>query len=77
MSKKSKLISRLVSTVSELDDLISKLEEESVNVSFFYARGESGKHTVSKSDRLKLANIVEYNVHYDAKNVESNNDKTA
>lgn len=67
---KSSLVSNLKHTVDQLDDLITKLEEEAIIVSFFYDRGE-----INRSSRLKLATIIEYNVHYDAKNIESNNDK--
>ena len=70
MSKTS-LVSKLKQTVDQLDDLITKLEEEAIIVSFFYDRGN-----VNQSSRVKLATIIEYNVHYDAKNIESNNDKT-
>ena len=68
---KTSLVSKLKQTVDQLDDLITKLEEEAIIVSFFYDRGN-----VNQSSRVKLATIIEYNVHYDAKNIESNNDKT-
>lgn len=68
---KSALVEKLKCTVDQLDSLITELEEETIIVSFFYNRGDN-----NQSGRLKLATIIEYNVHYDAKNIESNNDKT-
>lgn len=68
---KSALVEKLKRTVDQLDSLITELEEEAIIVSFFYNRSDN-----NQSGRLKLATIIEYNVHYDAKNIESNNDKT-
>lgn len=65
--KSDKLTKQLVDTVRKLDEIVTQLEEAGINVSFFHHRGEFGRFTESKSDRISLACVLECHTLYDSK----------
>lgn len=66
------LVKLLQDTLTTLDSIVTELEESNVNVSFFHERGDFGRHVKNKSDRIKLASVTEYRVHYDFKDTTTN-----
>lgn len=62
-----KLTKQLVDTVNKLDEIITQLEEAGVNVGFFHHRGDFGRFTDNKSDRITLASVLECHTLYDSK----------
>ena len=70
--KTNKLTKQLIDTVRKLDDIVSQLEEEGVNVGFFHHRGEFGRFTENKSDRISLACVLECHTLYDSKTKTNN-----
>jgi hypothetical protein len=68
----TKLTKRLIETVKKLDDIVVQLEEAGVNVGFFHHRGEFGRFTENKSDRISLACVLECHTLYDTKSKTNN-----
>lgn len=71
-----KLTKQLVDTVSKLDSIVSELEEAGVNVAFFHHRGDFGRFTSNKSDRITLGSVLECHTLYDAKSKLNNIEET-
>jgi len=67
-----KLTKQLIDAVEKLDSTVTQLEEAGVNVSFFHHKGDFGRFTDSKSDRITLACVLECHTLYDAKSKTNN-----
>lgn len=65
--KSHKLTKQLIDTVHKLDDIVTQLEQAGINVAFFHHRGDFGRFTESRSDRITLASVLECNTLYDCK----------
>jgi len=62
-----KLTKQLIDAVRQLNNIVTQMEEAGINVGFFHHKGEFGRFTESKSDRITLACVLECHTLYDSK----------